>query len=337
MRNYKTYTLVTEQQNSETEQEMPGPISTKTVTKEIDMITMETKEAVAVEEEKSQSNQPMDLGSPLDSDPEFDLLPGEQDESVDTLTTNEEYAASTSATEDLNTSVKEDVTEEETAEQTGDEEREGETRRDGTEERKGEDEKDEEEDSSSSSGGKRVDRLDSTFDSSYEPATEELLYEGDPDAEAKHDPSQDASTAEGDVSLLVGDREKTADTSVTDKREEEEGFMVEVHYKDQGGSLEDPAAAVIGSTPLSKEDLEEKGGKPSPSVTGKTPGDSSRFVLLCRVPSPFLSTALYSNWSTPRGVLIGAHPSWWQPIRAYPSHLKVDLNFTNWNWTQKMM
>ena len=304
VRNYKTYPLVTEQQNSETEQEMPGP---KMVTKEIDMITMESKEAAAVEEEKSQSNQPMDLGSPLDSDPEFDLLPGEQDESVDNLTTNEEYA---SVTEDLNMSVKEDVTEDETAEQTGDEEREGETRRDGTEERKKEDEKDEEEDSSGSGGGKRVDRLDSTFDSSYEPATEELLYEGDPDAETKHDPSQDASTAEGDLSLLEGDKEKAADTSVTDKREEEEGFMVEVHYKDQGGSLEDPAAVVIGSTPLSKEDLEEKGGKPSPSVTGKTPGDSSRFVLLCRVPSPFLSTALYSNWSTPQGVLIGAHPSW---------------------------
>jgi hypothetical protein len=144
-----------------------------------------------------------------------------------------------------------------------------------------------------------VDRLDSNFDSSYEPATEELLYEGDPETETK----QDSSALAGDGAEpgdVREDGEGEADLSAAERREEEEGFMVEVHYEDQGGSsLEDPVATVIGPAHSTRDDLEEKGGKPSGGAAGgKTAGDSTRFVLPCRFPSISLHSIV---------VLIGAH------------------------------
>lgn len=129
-------------------------------------------------------------------------------------------------------------------------------------------------------GERRAERLDSNFDSSYQPGSEELLYEGDPEHETETKPETEHGE-EGAPSTLTSQDEAT----VAERREEEEGFMVEVHYKDQGGGLEDPAATTAP--------LQEMEKKQASSDGGKTAGDSARFVLPCRFPShfpPFLSS-----------------------------------------------
>ena len=303
---------VPEQQNSEIDRE-PTHVAVETAAEEVAMVTVETKDSVVtndvVEDDKSQTNQPMDLGSPLDSDPEFDLLSGELDESIDAATKEEEE--SVCGTEDTQQTVEKEKEEEHSEEAVvkaeEEEEREGEKEIDADVKMKKEDE-----DSKNLDGGeRRMERLDSTFDSSYEPATEELLYEGDPETEPKQDTSQEVPTTEDLASSREeeGGGEKMGDTSASEKREEEEGFMVEVHYKDQGGILEDPAATVIGPASSSRSNSGEKAGKagkPSGVAGGKTTGESNRFVLPCRFSLPFLSTALYSNWSA-LCALIGAH------------------------------
>ena len=312
---------VPEQQNSETDLE-PTHVAVETAAEEVAMGTVETKDSVVtndvVEDDKSQTNQPMDLGSPLDSDPEFDLLSGELDESVDAATKEEEE--SVCGTEDTQQTVEKEKEEEHSEEAVvkaeEEEEREGEKEIDADVKMKKEDE-----DSKDLDGGeRRMERLDSTFDSSYEPATEELLYEGDPETEPKQDTSQEVPTTEDLASSREeeGGGEKMADTSASEKREEEEGFMVEVHYKDQGGILEDPAATVIGPASSSRSNSGEKAGKagkPSGVAGGKTTGESNRFVLQCRFSLPLsfhsivlqLECTVCSNWSTPCCVLIGAH------------------------------
>ena len=295
---------VSDQTPLETEHDLPP-------SGEVDNITMDTESVAASddgqeEEEKGQSNQPMDLGSPLDSDPEFDLLPVEQDDSMD-MTGKE------GGDEADETVEKEKEAVEEEAEEEGGGEKEEET-----EDKEEPGEKEKEEEKAKEGNEKRLDRLDSTFDSSYEPATEELLYEGDPDTDMKQETSEGPATAGEEEQPSSQDKEddgegdKMADTSATEKREEDEGFMVEVHYKDQGGSLEDPAATVIGPAPSSssRAELREKGGKASLSSGGKTTGDSNRFVLPCRFFPPF---SLHSTVYIPigahsvAGVLIGAH------------------------------
>lgn len=281
---------VSDQTPLETEQDPPP-------SGEVDNITMDTESVAASddgreEEEKGQSNQPMDLGSPLDSDPEFDLLPVEQDDSMDM--TGKEGGDDADETVEKE---KEAVEEEAEEEGGGGGEKEEETEED--KEEPGEKEKEEEK--VKEGNEKRLDRLDSTFDSSYEPATEELLYEGDPDTDVKQETSEGPAAAGEEEQPSSQDKEddregdKMADTSATEKREEDEGFMVEVHYKDQGGSLEDPAATVIGPTPSSssRAELREKGGKASLSSGGKTTGDSNRFVFFPSLFSP--QHCIYSN------------------------------------------
>lgn len=301
---------VSDQTLLETEQDPPP-------SGEVDNITMDTESVTASddgreEEEKGQSNQPMDLGSPLDSDPEFDLLPVEQDDSMDM--TGKEGGDDADETVEKE---KEPVEEEAEEEGGGGGEKEEETEED--KEEPGEKEKEEEEEEKAKEGNeKRLDRLDSTFDSSYEPATEELLYEGDPDTDVKQETSEGPAAAGEEEQPSSQDKEddgegdKMADTSATEKREEDEGFMVEVHYKDQGGSLEDPAATVIGPAPSSSSrmELREKGGKASLSSGGKTTGDSNRFVLPCRFFPPF---SLHSTVYIP----IGAHSVAGVPIGAH--------------------
>ena len=250
------------------------------------MVTMETAADSVVkddreEEDKGQSNQPMELGSPLDSDPEFDLLPGEQEDSMEMIAKGGE----TSGTEHQEARPKKYASEEVK------EEREGEEKEDGDEEAKaGAEAIGKRKEEKKEVTGKRVERLDSTFDSSYEPATEELLYEGDPEMDVRQEtgePSEERPAGEDERSTSLGEGgEKMADTSGTEKREEEVAFMVEVHYKDQGGILEDPAATVIGPASSTRDEAREKGGKRSPVSGGKTTGDSTRFVLPCRF-SPF--------------------------------------------------
>jgi hypothetical protein len=269
---------------------------------EIDTVAIDTSDSIAAsddgqeEEEKGQSNLPMDLGSPLDSDPEFDLLPGEQDDSMDMPGKEGDGDEEVTKTENQEC--------EETAVDDGDKEEEkGEE--EAREQEESEQKKEREKEEAKGAGGKRIDRLDSTFDSSYEPATEELLYEGDPDTEVKQETSEEKIPAEEGGRSTSREKDegggyKPADISVTtERRDEDIGFMVEVHYKDQGGGLEDPVATVIGPAHSSSSAREEPRGKASVVTGGKTTGDSNRFVLPYRFPSPFLSTALYSNWSTP--------------------------------------
>ena len=254
---------------------------------EVETATMETEETDAGEEEVVAShNQPMDLGSPLDSDPEFDLSLTEREESKKEL--GEE-----AATED-------DATGETETEQSDKKEREEEKE---VAEEEGKDEGSDKKESSAGAGelegaGNRPKRLDSTFDSSYEPASEELLYEGDPETETKQEPSQEESITEEEQVTQGGG---VTENAAAERREEEEGFMVEVHYKDQGGSLEDPAATAMTSAP----EAEKKGGKSSLDAS-KTAGDSTRFVL------PFFFLSLHRRGGlscscTPHLVPIEAH------------------------------
>lgn len=279
-----------------------------------DSLVNEDQDAAAHDEEEeeeeekvSQMSQKMDLGSPLDSDPEFDFLSGEQEAMADegTLVKEEDISREDLKEEDLDEAEEEEKKKEEEEEKMEDQET-----------TPVKDELKEENEKKKEKGGatvveKRIERLDSTFDSSYEPATEELLYEGDPDTDMK---TSEQKTEEKDTSLHEGGEgrgEKMAATSAAERRDEDEGFMVEVHYKDQGGVgvLEEPAAAAIAPISSSKEASREKARKSShmsssSSSVGKTSsrGDtSSRFVLPCRslCPPISLSTAQFS--------LFGAH------------------------------
>jgi hypothetical protein len=291
------FPTVCDQPNNETETERAPSAP------EIDTVAMDTSDSVAAsddgqgEEEKGQSNQPMDLGSPLDSDPEFDLLPGEQDDSMD-------MPGKEGDGDDRNEEVTKTENQEPEEAAVDDGDKEEEKGEEGVrEEEETEEKKESEKEEAKGGREKRIDRLDSTFDSSYEPATEELLYEGDPDTEVKQETSEEKTPAEEGERATSQEKDewdKLADTSATtERRDEDEGFMVEVHYKDQGGGLEDPAASVIGPAPSSSSVREESRGKASVVTGGKTTGNSNRFVLPYRFPSTFLSTALYSNWSTP--------------------------------------
>ena len=309
---------VADQPNDETNEEQAADIESVAMDTE-DSVVASDEEGREVEEEeegkKSQSNQPMDLGSPLDSDPEFDLLPGEQDDSMD-MTGKEGGGDGVSGAKE--TANLENQASEEAPEDGGDKEEEEKGEDEEVKKEETEEKKEESEEAVNEGGQKRIERLDSTFDSSYEPATEELLYEGDPETEVKHETSEEQADADkGEKSTPQkkdGEEEgdKPADTSVTtERREEDEGFMVEVHYKDPGeSSLIDPAATVIGPAHSSSSSSEPrgKGGKASLiAAGGKTPGDSNRFVLPCRFPLPFFlhsnvfqleHTIVCSNWST---------------------------------------
>lgn len=260
---------------------------------DIETVTMETNGMIDMsmgsdregEEEKSSHQQPMDIGSPLDSEPEFDLsgrgsVPTDQDGD----TGHHDVVAD----------------EQETLQDTKEEEKEDLI----VVEKGDEDEKKEDEEI----GERRVERLDSNFDSSYQLGSEELLYEGDPDNEIETKPENeqegDACVVEEDAAVAVVVEEGSVETTM-EKREEEEGFMVEVHYKDQGGSLEDPSAGP------SNESEKKLDGKSSGDGGKMTAGDSTRFVL----PLPtFLSTAqgsvilIEAHSCLSVLVLIGAHP-----------------------------
>ena len=263
---------------------------------------METTESldVSVEEEavvKGGFQQPMDLGSPLDSDPEFELsgdllVPGEQQEGVELEPDlDEEDQQQQQLLDGEGEKEREETTEQEEKDGEGEEAME-----DKTEEGEG-------------AGERRVERLDSNFDSSYQPGAEELLYEGDPDNETetkpeteeevegtptKDDATPDTVSHEQQQPQQQDSQRGREKEATGERREEEEGFMVEVHYKDQG-SLEDPVAVNPG--------LQEASGKKEASKASgdgsKTTSDSSRFVLLCVALPPFLSPQGYSNWSPP--------------------------------------
>ena len=290
--------LVSLETDTKTGQELEKPVScVEPVVEEIETVTMETVESVEEGEGDklaTDNHQPMDLGSPLDSDPEFDLLPADRE---DSMTEKQEEAATAEdgSGEQEQEKKEEDVSIVETDMKADEEEGVRKTPEEAV------------------SKEQRVERLDSNFDSSYEPGAEELLYEGDPETETKPDAEQgqeESPTADADVSR---DDAGTEQETSAERREEDEGFMVEVHYKDQGGGLEDPAAAGL---PQETEKKQASGGD-----GGKTTGDSARFVLPCSPLSPpFLSTAGYgvsiSNWSTPvfkwsppQDILIGAHPT----------------------------
>ena len=257
--------LVSLETDTKTGQELEKPVPcVEPVVEEIETVTMETVESIEEEEEDklaTGNHQPMDLGSPLDSDPEFDLLPADREDSM------------TEKQEECGTA----------ADDSGEQERE--KKEEDVRTVEVEDKEEKEEDVKKTTGEsvnkeQRVERLDSNFDSSYEPAAEELLYEGDPETETKPDAEQgqeESPTADADVSRDDAAAEQEASA---EKREEDEGFMVEVHYKDQGGVLEDPAA----SGP--PQEMEKK--QASSTEGGKTAGDSARFVLPCP-PSPPIS------------------------------------------------
>ena len=272
------------------------------VAEEIETVTMDTEESVEESERDGEgegereavtsNQQPMDLGSPLDSDPEFVLVQGEQEDAE---------TSKTESQEEENTVVTETETETEHQEV----EKEVEEKKEVEKEKEIDEKKESEETVEEGNREKRVERLDSTFDPSYEPGSEELLYEGDPETETKQDATAAVELKEQEETpavIVLGDDEPTSPekegateaTSAEHRSEEDEGFMVEVHYKDQGGSLEDPAPS---STLVPPREVEKKGGKSSADA-GKTTGDSARFVLPFF--SPFLSTARvgYPNWST---------------------------------------
>lgn len=240
---------------------------------DVETVTMETNGMIDMnmesdregegERQTSSHQQPMDMGSPLDSEHEFDLsgrasVPADQDGGD---TEHHDVTDEQEQPQDTNEEDKEDL--EEVVEK-------------GDEDEKKED---------GESGERRIDRLDSNFDSSYQPGSEELLYEGDPDNEIETKPENeqegDSQVVEEDAAVGLGIEYGSAETTM-EKREEEEGFMVEVHYKDQGGSLEDP------STGASNESEKKLDGKSSSGGGKMTAGDSTRFVFA----PPFLSTAL---------------------------------------------
>ena len=313
---------VAKQQEKQQTTAKTEPVCEEAVTEEIETVTMETEGSIGVEGEgeegKTLHSQPMDLGSPLDSDPEFDLLPGDQDDSIVTKgsqRTDQAAAEEEKIDERGGEGATEEEEEEEKKEVKCDDKREarttadkegGERKRDGVTEAAA---------GSSSSGEKqKVERLDSTFDSSYEPSTEELLYEGDPEAENRQDASLGEEEGGGKLneSSASMDEEdpvkKEGNNGVPEgaaPREEEEGFMVEVHYKDQGGGLDDPATTATG--PASSSTSEKKRSSDVKSAPAAA-SDSSRFVLsFCFSPlSPQEGSFLIGAHST-KIFLIEAH------------------------------
>ena len=226
-----------------------------------------------IHEEDLGNQQPMELGSPLDSGPEFDL------------------------TGDLLVPSGQDLEGEEG--EGGGEEGGGEGERGGEEEEQVDREEEKaEEDAEQANAGKRMDRLDSNFDSSYQPGSEELLYEGDPDneVEMKNDQetgeqaAEDTSQAAGEKAVAAGGKGK----GVPEKREEDEEFMLEVHYKDQGGGggegLEEPAPGA------SSRDAAEQA-----KSEGTRAAESARFVSSPVPPSPL----------SPQGLNTVPSPCWW--------------------------
>lgn len=267
---------------------------------------------------KSPHNQPMDLGSPLDSDPEFDLSSGNQDDSMTTLPKEQEIDKSGDLAEDVAGGNKQELTKENKKK----EDKGGSAAKDDV--KKEAVVKDDESavdvaktptDSGNTGHKQRIERLDSTFDSSYEPSTEELLYEGDLDTETKPDTSLttvEPAKQKDDKNVAIGNDKEPLKNEESNgaAREEEEGFMFEVHYKDQGGNLEEPAATTktpaTSSSKSTAKSSEKKGsGKHGSSSEGSgkstAASDSARFVLSCRFP-PFFSPQgyyrVYSNWST---------------------------------------
>ena len=262
--------VVSTQLETKDEQEPEKQVSCEeSVTEDIETVTMETNGIIDMsmeegegEKQASSHQQPMDIGSPLDSEPEFDLS----------------GRGSVPTDQECDTEHHDVADEQETSQDTKEEEKEDLV----VDEKGDEDEKKEDEESRE----RRVERLDSNFDSSYQPGSEELLYEGDPDNEIEtkpeNEPEGDAHVVEEDAAVNVVMEEGSAEITM-EKREEEEGFMVEVHYKDQGGGLEDPSAGP------SNESEKKLDGKSSGDGGKMAAGDSTRFVL----PLPtFLSTAL---------------------------------------------
>jgi hypothetical protein len=280
--------------DTKTGQELEKPVPcVEPVVEEIETVTMETvasMEEVEGDKLAIDNHQPMDLGSPLDSDPEFDLLLVDRDDSV--------------------SEKQEDVS--------GEQEREKKEEGDvGTAETDAKEDEEEELKTAEETASKemRVERLDSNFDSSYEPSAEELLYEGDPETETKPEAEQGqegSPTADADISREDSGGAATEQEALAERREEDEGFMVEVHYKDQGGVLEDPAATGPTQESEKKQASSADGGKPV--------GESVRFVLPCRFPSPLPSISLHS-WVCL--FLIGAHPFLFQ--------LEPTTIYSNWS------
>lgn len=268
----KHYSLVSTQLETKDEQEPEKPVSCdEPVAENVETVTMETNGIVDMaigsdgegEKQVSSLQQPMDLGSPLDSEPEFDLSgrasePADQDGDTEHHDTTDDQELPQETTEEEEESVE-------------------------VAEKSDEDEKKEDGERAEC----RVERLDSNFDSSYQPGSEELLYEGDPDNETETKPETEV---EGDAPVVDEDPAAVEDgntETAVEKREEEEGFMVEVHYKDQGGSLEDP------STAPSNETEKKQDGKSSSDEGKMAAGDSTRFVL----PFPLLFPQLWVTCS----------------------------------------
>ena len=177
-------------------------------------------------------HQPMDLGSPLDSDPDFDL-------SGDMLDLESHELDGGGGGGDKG---------EKDAQDGGS--------------------KSQERDSLLLGG--RLDRLDSNLDLSYQPASDVLLYEGDPENEEQEGEGKDAG--EGRMSTAAGDFGGEIGVVKNQEKEEDEEFMLEVHYKGSGsggGGLDENIAVATTA------EADGKRGRATRLAT-----DSDRFVSL---------------------------------------------------------
>ena len=267
-------------------------------------------EPVQEETETFGDHEPMDLGSPLDSDPDFDLSGDleEPDQQEELLLS----APATGANLD-----REGSAEREGGEAQVEEEEEEEEEAEKTEIGAAESEEDQ------SPSKKKLERLDSKFDSSYQPGAEELLYEGDPDNETEaklEEPQEEAAdesmedSAPPTAATLTEGEEKTAQPDrgvqegkgegkkgkeeekrqeaerekeeTAEKREEDEGFMVEVHLKDHGVGLDEPPLQPPSTKPSSSSSSAQEPGKKSTASDGgsakptkTTESNTDRFVI----------------------------------------------------------
>ena len=140
-------------------------------------------------------------------------------------------------------------------------------------------EKEDMEESPESKSGRSLERLDSSIDPSYQPGSEELLYEGDPENENETEVKTDAIGGGEDEGFIVDLHDRSMDIDVGTKVREDQIIKPE----------EAGVAEHKGSEKDREQSVEE-------SETRRKPSETPRFVLSLSLLSLqgrfFLSTAL---------------------------------------------